>query len=355
MGSDVKAALPEVWRRFAEEQCRGYSPLYERICTAVAESDAVLALVADAPPAAWQPNVLLAAAHDLVLRGVDHVLSDIYAGRSSVDPGPAFCDLVLAHTDEVAALLATLRTNTNECGRTAVVIPALRWAASRVGEPVALLDAGASAGLNLNLDRYRIDYADRGSTGPPDSPVTIACEVEGAAPIDEGAPAIAARCGLDRAPVDLTADDESRWILACVWPDTGRLDRTRAAIDIARAHPPEVVRGDMVDDLVVTAERLPSHLPLCVVTSWAVAYLRREDRRRFAQQLSAISTSRPVAWISAEGPGVVEELGSPPAHHSEGVVPSVVGCVVYDRGGADATVLGTCHPHGSWLRWTAVT
>jgi hypothetical protein len=296
----------------------------------VAEDEVVLDLVRSGPRPGMQPNILLAAGHDLVLRGVDHPLATLYAGEpSDVEVGPAFCDLIRSHGDEVRWYLEHRRTNTNECGRAAVLVPALRWVAATIGEPVVLLDGGASAGLNLHLDRYRLDYGDAGVTGPADATVRIECAVTGDAPIEAMAPEIAGRIGLDRAPVDLANDDDVRWQLACVWPDTGRLERTREAIELARRSPVEVVRGDLIEDLASAAARLPSGLPLCVMTSWVMAYVPGRERPRFVEALAALSRERRVAWIVAEGPGIVRELPAPPANPSEELVPSVLGVVQF--------------------------
>ena len=358
---DLVRFLAGWWESFADDECRGYSPLYDAICRAVARDDRVLRLAAEAPAFGRQPNVLLAAVHFLLLGGVEAggELTAAYDGAPAddLDVGRAFCDFVLRHPDEVAEVLATRRTNTNECGRAAVLVPALRWAATQVGEPLCVLDAGASAGLNLNLDRYRIDYGAAGTAGPAESTVVIRSELSGDAPIS-GVPAISARCGLDRAPVDLQVPDEARWQLACVWPDTGRLERTRAAIAIAQreADRPVVVRGDVVDDLErVVAEHLSGRDALCVVTTWVVAYLRVPDRERFAAGLAALSTDRDVVWISAEPPDVVTSLGPAPDERAEdGTRASVLGGIVYARGvQRSSTILGACHPHGRWLRWSA--
>lgn len=328
--------------------------MYESICEAVAGDAAVLDLVLEGPLPGMQPNVLLAAGHDLVLQGVEHPLAAIYAGESDADAGAAFCDLIRSRADDVRWYLEHRRTNTNEPGRAAVLVPALRWATGVVGEPVALLDGGASAGLNLHLDRYRLDYGAAGVTGPAGSPVRIECAVTGDPPIEPEAPAIAARIGLDRSPVDLADDADVRWQLACVWPDTGRLPRTRAAIDFARRQPVEVVRGDLIEDLASTAARLPADLPLCVMTSWVLAYVPGRERPGFLDALAAVSRDRPTVWISAEGPGIVRELAPPAEQPAGGLVPSVLGVVRFEGGAqVSADVLGTCHPHGSILTWTA--
>ena len=161
--------LGRIWEWFADTSCKGYSPIYDRICRFVANDDDVLALAHEAPPAAHQPNVLLGVVHYLLLGGLDHPLAAVYAGESDADPGPLFRDLCLTHRTEVLELMETRRTQTNECGRSAVIGPALTWVAQQFGAPIALLDVGASAGLNLGCDRYLLDYGSAGTTGPADA------------------------------------------------------------------------------------------------------------------------------------------------------------------------------------------
>jgi Uncharacterized protein conserved in bacteria (DUF2332) len=62
-------ALADIWIYIADTSCRGYSPLYDRICRAVAESDAVLDMVAEAPPEGHNPVLLLAAVHNSCSEG----------------------------------------------------------------------------------------------------------------------------------------------------------------------------------------------------------------------------------------------------------------------------------------------
>ena len=346
--------LSRQWEVFAERECRGYSSLYESICRSVAVDDDLLALVESGPRSARQPNVLLAAVHYLLLGGADHPLAEVYAGTSRTDPAPQFRDFCLTHRDAVLALLATRHTQTNECGRSAAIVPALMWVARQLGEPLALVDVGASAGLNLLCDQYRIDYGAAGAIGPPDSPVRIDCRVLGGSPpIAARPPELAARLGLDREPLDVDDPDATRWLLACVWPDTGRLDRTAAAIAMARARKPVVIEGDAVADLAAVLERLPVHAVPCITTTWSFAYLSLEQREAFIEQLTRCSEHRPLAWISAEGPGVVDriELGEPPDH--DPTTPSVLGVVVFEGRRSRPTMLAWVHPHGRWIDWRA--
>lgn len=348
------AELARIWEWFADTSCRGYSPLYDRICRAVAQDGEVLALTQEAPPEAHQPNVLLGVVHYLLLDGLDHPLADVYAGRSDADPGPLFRELCLAHRADVLALMETRRTQTNECGRCAVIGPALTWAAQHVGRPLALVDVGTSAGLNLGCDRYLLDYGTAGVCGPADAAVRIECAVTGGVPpIEPRLPEIVSRAGLDRSPIDLTDADDARWLLACVWPDTGRLERTSAAIKDAQLHPPRIHQGDMIDDLPAVLDELPGEAVACVTTTWALAYLSRAGRERFAAQLASCALDRTIVWISGEGPGIVSAFAGLQPPPTEGIEPSVLGAIVYRGDTTQATALAYVHPHGASIDWLA--
>ena len=94
--------LAESWRDFADRECGTYSPLYAAIGHSVAKDSELLALVAAAPSSGQQPNVLLAAAHYLLLDGVTHPLADVYAGQADSVGAPAlFRDLILSNWQDV--------------------------------------------------------------------------------------------------------------------------------------------------------------------------------------------------------------------------------------------------------------
>ena len=347
--------LADIWMYFADYECRRYSPLYDRICRSVSASDPVLDLVREAPPASHQPNLLLGVVHYLILGGLDHPLSAVYAGESAADPGPLFIDVCLTHRAEVLELLSTRHTHTNEVGRAAIIGPALTAAAARVGAPIGLVDVGCSAGLNLFCDAYHLDYGPAGSTGPADAAVQIECQVvRGDVPIATVLPPIAVRVGLDRAPVDVRDDDAVRWLLACVWPDTGRLERTRLALAEVRRTPPQVVAGDAVDSVAEILLGLPPEVVPVVTTTWVLGYLSPTRRVAFRNELARVSEARPIAWVSAEGPGVVDLFADAVGpENPDGITASTLGLVVFDRGTINDELLGFVQPHGRWIDWRA--
>jgi hypothetical protein len=354
MPDDATRTLAGFWIYLADTACRDYSPVYDRVCRAVAESPEVLALVQEAPPASHFPNVLLGAVHYLLLAGDPHPLGAVYRGASDADPGPLFVDFALGHRAPVLDLMASHHTNTNEVGRAAVLGPAFTSVARRLGSPLALVDVGCSAGLNLFCDRYLLDYGAAGTTGPPSARVRVRCDVLGGEPpIAPSLPTIAARVGLDRDPVDLHDDDAVRWLLACVWPDTGRLPRTRLAVEEAKQDPPTIVAGDAVDGVTDVVGRLPADATAVVTTSWMLAYLTPERRIAFREALTAASRERPIAWISAEGAGVVDRFdGIEAPSDAQGMEASILGLLLLREGAVAATEhLGFVHPHGSWIDW----
>ena len=349
---DATDDLATLWRWFAAEQFRGYSPLYERIADAVAGDRQALDLLRQAPAAAHLPLAPLGAVRYLLLDGLDHPLGEVYAGRSDADPGPLFVDLCQSERSDLLALLETRRVQTNDCGRSALIGPALTWVASRVPGPYCLVDVGTSAGLNLLCDRYRLDYGGHGATGPADSPVQIRCEVTGGdPPIADRLPALTQRLGIDLSPIDLSDPDDARWLLACVWPDTGRAERVEASISVAQQDPPTLVAGRANAVLPGIFAALPGEATAIVTTTWAFGYFSEDERADFVALLCAESERRPIAWVSAEGAGTVDALEAVSTGDAAG--DDVLGAFLFHGGVGTAHLLAHAHPHGHWLDWHA--
>jgi len=253
----------------------------------------------------------------------------------------------------VLALLSSRHVQTNECGRSALVGPGLTWLSSCLDGPPALVDVGASAGLTLLCDRYRLDYGEHGVTGPPDSPVSIECRVlAGDPPIAERLPPLASRVGIDRSPLDVADVDDARWLLACVWPDTGRLERTAASIRLAQAHVPVVLRGDANDTLPGVLADLPDGTAAIVLTTWSFAYFSLDQRDEFEELLEVASHRRPIAWLSADRSGVVNAFGEIPTTLDQDTT-DVLGAVLFEGGNRSGHLLASIQSHGNWIDWVA--
>jgi hypothetical protein len=337
---------------------------YVAACEAVAANDGLLALADLVPPPQLRVNVFLAAVHDLLLRGEDHVLATRYRSvcerrgltferAADAALGEELASFCAAHRDELVAVLVSRRTQTNEVGRCGAIRAALAHVASRGAPRVGLLDVGCSAGLNLFVDAYGCDYG-AGVLGPAGARPVLRCELRGAAPPTE-LPEVAARVGLDLSPIDATDRDEVDWLLACLWPDDlERFERLEAAIDVAAARRGELdlVAGDMVTDLALAASRAGDAEHLVVMNCWSAAYVPPVARGVLAAEVAALGAARRVTWVTMEHPVVARDLGVLDAGavlSSPGS--SAVCATTYEGTAAHSELLAECHSHGLWLDW----
>lgn len=346
--------LAALWRWFVAEESSRYSPLYTAIVESAAEDEELLALVASAPEASQYPLMMLAAVHDMVLAGELPELAVVYHDGPADAAPPLFRAAMLDHREHVLSVLRNRFVQTNECGRAPLLALGLAVVAAELGEPAALVDAGASAGLNLRYDQYRLEIGEHGVWGDPGSPVVCGCEMRGTPPPSLRFVDVPFRIGLDRAPVDVKDPVAARWLLACTWPDTGRLERTRAAIEIAASAPPDIRTGDLVTGIGPLLDGLDGDGPVCVVTSWALGYLDGRQRKGFVEALTRAGTARPIAWLSLEGPGAVRGLDAPTAATTFNAGPSLLGLTTIGPDGIGSQrALAHVHPHGSALEWIA--
>lgn len=347
------------------------APLYHRLGTGIADDPPTARLLLHAPPEQRLPVLLYACVHWILLREPDHELSRWYpnlaarhpGGPATGDPYPTFRRFCAMHEERLAELLATRSTQTNEIGRCALLLPLLARLAIRYG-PLALLDVGASAGLNLLLDRFHYRYEDeRGHLHPiradpsgPGTPepigVELRCSTRGPVPLPPAVPPITDRIGLDRNPIDITEADEADWLRACVWPDQAdRFDRLDAALSAAASCPPTIAPGDAVTDLADTAARLDPAAHLVVIDSWVLNYLTADARREFVGVLDELAASRPLSWCAVESPMLTAELPWPSSIADPHLTHLL--CTDGTRRGRAIEHLGAAHPHGYWLHWSA--
>jgi hypothetical protein len=211
----------------------------------------VAELFGDAPvaPRSVPALRLLAALHHLVLSGRAPRLAAFYpstGGRRPLDGvWPVALDTLSEHAAWVRERLGRV-VQTNDPGRAAVLYPALLWLVERYALPIRLLEIGASAGLNLLADRFCYVSGGR-AIGAAASPVRLVEPWRPPPPLDlERAAArlrIVDRAGCDPAPLDSRDREDRLTVLSYVWPDElERLDRARAALELAALDPPAVAR-----------------------------------------------------------------------------------------------------------------
>src|SRR5690349_4433903 len=100
MTAPAPDAIARRFRVFADAECRGSSPLYERLSHGVADDPELLALAAHGRPGQPLPNLFFAAVHSLLRAEPSDPLASFYPSLTVApdrrDPMPAFHIFCLA-------------------------------------------------------------------------------------------------------------------------------------------------------------------------------------------------------------------------------------------------------------------
>lgn len=355
--------LAQCFRHFAADQARGRSRLYEYLADAISERPEVASPLFEAPVEQRRPTLLFAAVHDLLLRGIEHPLANYYpsvGGRREPDEEllGSFRDFCADHEDMLLGMISTRNTQTNEVRRSAALLPALQLAAQQATGPLALVEVGASAGLNLLMDRFAYRYDDL-RVGPSDSALVIDSALRNGRPPPPVSHPIrlssVRRIGIDLHPLDVRDPADARWLRACVWPEhLDRLHLLDAAVAFARDDPPELVTGHALEALPEVVDTLPHGIELCVFHSSTLAYFTHSESRRFVDLLESLSRDRTVWWVSLEAP-FIEPFNRRARYAFQDSVEGLTYLIALSRlvGGERVSdqLLGRSDPHGKWIEW----
>jgi hypothetical protein len=320
-----------------------FSPLYHLFCEHIAQDDEMLGLAAHTRIGQPPPNMFFAAAHYLLIGEPEHELAQFYPNLGGTQPpGPAtyplFRSFCLERSATISTLLSERITQTNEVRRCALLLPAFTMVQQLAGgAPLALLEIGPSAGLNLNFDHYAYDYG-AGRIGLRDSTVCCATELRGShhPPLPEHFPNVASRLGVDLNPIRHDDADGLRWLTALIWPEhTERFANLRAAIAIAQRYPPPLVAADALAVLPDLLAEQPVDVALCVYHTMVVYQFSPEQKAQLTAILHAASSTRPIYRLGCEGV----------SSHPEAWL------TIYQQGQAEELFLATCSGHMNWIEW----
>ena len=242
------------------------------------------------------------------------------------------------HDDRLLAWLDKV-PQTNEVGRSSVLMSGLLTVAAATGLPLALFELGASAGLNLRLDdyAYRLGGVDFGAA---DAPLTLTPQWQGPPP-----PAadvrIVARRGIDLSPIDVRDAASRERLLTYVWPDQPeRIARLAAALAAAAADPPVIDTGDAAAWVEARVAPVAGRCGV-VLHSIAFQYFPSTTQARIAAHLAAqgaqATAAAPLAWLRYE----FEDPGA-----SAG---PTLRLTLWPSG--EDRLLAHAHPHGASVRW----
>ena len=352
MPDSLESRVRDAFRAQADACRKLGSPFTARLCALAARrlsaSEGAVAariLAWPGPPGPAGDSVPLRVAgalHALVLTGACAELAAVYPPHHAAADDAALWGAVRAACRSRAAFILERLDSapqTNEVRRSGALYPGLATLAQLLGRPLVLSELGASAGLNLQLDRYRYDLGGV-ALGDRTSPVRIAPDWHGAPP-PRAPVAVAARAGCDLRPIDPSDEAERLRLLSYVWADQSeRLALARAALDLAVARPERVAAREAVDWL---GERLARPFAGAVHTvfhSIAWQYFPAERRRAGRNLLSRAggraTAEAPLAWLRLEHDGT---------HPGAGLR------LTLWPGGAEQ-LIARADFHGRWVRWT---
>ncbi len=279
--------------------------------------------------------------HFLHLTGQTELLAPVYSGKvtkqAAVD---ALVREVALQFD--AELLPWLDgpPQTNEAGRSSSVMAGLMWLSGQLGPRFALIEIGASAGINTMMARYGYDLGGV-KAGPQGAAMQIVPEWRGWPPPAYPVEIVSVK-GCDIAPVDLTDGAQAQRLKAYVWADaTERMARMDVAIALASEEKPDLVQMDAAEFVrqLLAAEQEPGVTRVLFHTvMWQ--YLPEPTRQAIRDMMNAAGAlatpEKPLAWIQLETNRTTfrHEL-----------------TVEYWPDGGELVQLAQAHPHGAWVEW----
>ena len=321
------AGVRSQYGEFAD-QAVGDSACFVEWGRGVAADPEVLAWVDGLPGLKKQPNLVFAAAR--------------WHGVPAPGPYAGLRDALLGDDGSIVATIMARSTQTNEVGRLATLLPAFRVAVP--DGPIALIEAGASAGLNLFPDRWGYAWTDDDTVVELGSAPYLPCDVSGPVPLPTELPEVSWRGGVDLNPLDVTDADAMSWLENLVYPENeDRRVRLRHAVAVAAVDPPHLVRGDAVEELPALVAEASRRGTVVVFHSAVAAYFPLELRARFEELMLGLVADGACHWVSNEGANVFpDHLATAPEgeRHARHFVLAV-----------DGRMVARTHGHGRSMEW----
>jgi hypothetical protein len=312
------------------------------IITAGGPLATVLADWHDHRPEAAVPLRVLGAVHRLVLDGRAPSLAPYFASVGGRFDAERLWPAARMIIDQEAAFIRDYMRNapqTNECGRSAMMLGGFLAVAAATKLPMRLLEIGASAGLNLVWDQYRL-VTPAFTWGPAGDTLELHCRWDGPPPALDAPVRIAGRAACDKDPIDIRDADDRARLQSYIWSDQGhRLERMRRASEIVSAHAFRLDRADAAEWLENELRTLPRGQVTVVFHSVFRQYVSPEidaTLTRVMDEAGRRATAEaPLAHVAMEPQDIT----------------SFPDLTLQLWPGGQNRALAQCHYHGEWIKW----
>ncbi|WP_342534923.1 DUF2332 domain-containing protein [Lysinibacillus sp. FSL K6-1151] len=293
--------LSRQFQMFAQQECQGSSPLYEHLATKIANDEDLLDIASSIPQDQPAPNLLLAAVHYLLATSNDP-LTNYYA---SLTPSPhpiqevfpIFKAFVLSHTNELTTLFQEKLVQTNEIRRCAYLYPMMTEIYAKHQQPLAFIEIGASAGLQLGMDHYNYCYNQQLSIINTENDYMLFSENRGETlPTSlSQSPIVCQRIGIDLKPINLGNKVESQWLQALIWPEHHeRRILFQQALPIINQLDIQLIKGDAIQLIKKLSRIIEQEAMLVIYHTHVANQIPIELRHKLIEQLKEISMGRPL-------------------------------------------------------------
>jgi len=295
------ATLSRQFRIFAEQECVDSSPLYEHLANKIAGDEELLEIASMIPPNQPAPNLLLAAVQYLLVFLKDP-LAKYYASFTATphpiqEVYPFFKAFVMKHTAQLKSLFQEKLVQTNEIRRCAYLYPMMTDIYHKHQRPLAFIEIGASAGLQLGMDHYNYCYNRQLSITNTDNGCILSSENRGEtlpASVSKP-PVVCQRIGIDLNPIDLRQKEESQWLQALIWPEHHeRRMLLNEVLPIFHRLDIKLIKGDAIQLVKELSQTIEQETMLVVYHTHVANQMPLELRHALMEQLKEISMVRPL-------------------------------------------------------------
>ncbi len=295
------AKLSQQFRTFAKNECENSSPLYEHLAYTIADDEEILTIARYVPQGQPVPNLLLAAVHYLLATNEDELTGFYPSFTTTSKPTdhvyPVFKKFVLSYLDELKVIMQAKLVQTNEIRRCAYLYPMMTEIYAKHQKPLAFLEIGASAGLQLGMDQYNYTYNRKLSVINSASDLVLTSDNQG-----EELPhsisnsiVVGQRIGIDLHPIDVHNEEELRWLQALIWPEHHeRRSILNKAIPILKGLDIQLLRGDAINVIKEISSTIDQQAILVVYHTHVANQIPIALRRELIECLQEISKERPL-------------------------------------------------------------
>ena len=332
------------------------SPLYSFIHKVISKEPALLKLAQKTRYRQPMDYLLLASIHYLLLKDPNQELAEYYPSIAGKVKKPdkhlmeLFKGFCLKNQNEIEQLITSKFLQTNAPNRCSYLMPIFSLISQENGgKPLALVEIGTSASLNLYFDAYQYEYLFQNSKktfGPVDSKVKIQSQIRDDFFPDFGeSPIIEKRIGIDQNPLDLTQPENALWLKASIWPDhLERFKRLSAAIEVVQKEPKvKLIKGSTIDEFDQAVKDVNKDLTLIIFHTHVLYQFSDEARQDYWNWLDKLGQERNFYCVGAEEFKTWKERFN--------TKELAVGKTTYKDGQKKLTLMALSHGHTHWIKW----